>query len=136
MVDQASLPGPFWDSSAAEVRKRAAGVISLLPPDACKSKRRIGSHRQSTMWVPGTGLPGQDERPVQSNRRWPANHLRGGNSAIASFARTPPVIEIGANGALLASSALEIMIWSNRVASWSTEAAKTSRPKWHHRIAP
>ena len=32
------------------------------------------------------------------------------NSAIASSASTPPVISIGANGALAARSALEIMI--------------------------
>jgi hypothetical protein len=58
------------------------------------------------------------------------------NSAIASSASTPPVMVIGANGALAATSALEIMIWSILLASCCTEAANTSRPIWHQMIAP
>src|SRR5215471_18847123 len=58
------------------------------------------------------------------------------NSFIASSASTPPVMEIGAYVALAARSALEIMIWSILVASWSTDAANTRRPNPHHRIAP
>src|SRR6266508_5441908 len=58
------------------------------------------------------------------------------NSAMASSASTPPVIEIGAKDALAATSALESMSWLILVASCATEAAKTSRPRWHQRIAP
>ena len=58
------------------------------------------------------------------------------NSAIASSASTPPVIAIGANFAVAATSALDSMIWSILVASCVTDAAKTSRLMWHHRIAP
>src|SRR6266480_1746558 len=57
-------------------------------------------------------------------------------SCIAISANTPPVIEIGANRAVAATSALDSMIWSILLASCCTEAAKTSRPIWHHRIAP
>src|SRR6516164_2330217 len=57
-------------------------------------------------------------------------------SCIASSARTPPVIVIGANGAFAARSPLEIMIWSILAASCSTEAAKTKRLIRHHSIAP
>jgi hypothetical protein len=54
----------------------------------------------------------------------------------ASSAKTPPVIESGANVALAAISALDTMIWSSLVASCGTDAANTTRPIWHHRIAP
>jgi hypothetical protein len=50
------------------------------------------------------------------------------NSCIALSAKTPPVIESGANGALAAISALEIMIWSSLVESCCTDAANTTRP--------
>src|SRR5262249_53862788 len=64
----------------------------------------------------------------------PCDHFT--NSAMASSASTPPVIEMGAKGALAATSALESMIWLILVASCATDAAKTSRPTWHQRIAP
>src|SRR5262249_34398291 len=90
--------------------------------------------------APEGGVP--DGGYIEPSHRYPplgkryGRYLRSGNSAMASFARTPPVIEIGTNFVRLANSSLEIMIWSMRVASWSTDAAKTSRPKRHHRIAP
>jgi len=37
---------------------------------------------------------------------------------------------------LAATSALDSMIWSIRVASCCTDAAKMSRPTPHHKIAP
>src|SRR2546421_6064106 len=58
------------------------------------------------------------------------------NSRSASSARTPPVIVIGTNRAFAATSALEIMISSILAAICCTDAAKTSRPIRHHRIAP
>ena len=58
------------------------------------------------------------------------------NSRGASSARTPPVIVIGTNRAFAATSALEIMISSILAAICCTDAAKTSRPIRHHRIAP
>ena len=57
-------------------------------------------------------------------------------SCIASSARTPPMILIGAKGALAAISALETMMSSILVASCCTDAANTSRPMLHHMIAP
>src|ERR1700730_7830268 len=58
------------------------------------------------------------------------------NSRMASSAKMPPVIVIGAKGAFAATSALESMIWSILVASCCVDAAKTKRLMRHHRIAP
>jgi hypothetical protein len=58
------------------------------------------------------------------------------NSAMASSASTPPVIEIGAKRALAAISALVSHDLVDLVASCAMDAAKTSRPARHHIMAP
>jgi len=55
------------------------------------------------------GLPVSQGRWDYAGRMATTN-LRYVNNAIASSASTPPVIEMGANGALAATSALDSMI--------------------------